>query len=622
MFGIFATLAEFERDLIHERTMAGLTAARARGRTGGRPRLMTRAKLKTAMAMMADRDNAACDIAGALGVSLSTIYAYVDSKGRPRPRARKLLGRPDIPERKGPVDHRGGAPAVPVSFLTEDQERRYGRFAGDPRPEQLARHFHLDDADHAFMAGHRGAHMRLGCAVQLGTVRFLGAFLEDPTDVPVRVVHCLAGQLGLAVDGHMAVYRASGWRWRHPVEIRAAYGYRAFDAPGVGFRLTRWLFALCWTGTDRPSVLFDRATVWLIAGKVLLPGATTLERLVARVRARASERLWRRLSVNVTPAQRLRLEALLVVPESGRRQSPLDRLRNGPVLTSGKELARTVRRLGEVQDLARDLPRTDRLPRSRVLALARFATASKAQAIMRLPGERRVATLLAFVRTLEASAQDDVLDLFDVVVTRIFADAKKREKEARLRSLRDLDPAALVLRGAGVPVLPILQRNGADTATDPAAIDARAPIIAVIDLLAAIAAARCRRRSRRRSRASTRWCGRPTGPTSTSWWRSHASVTRFLPALARTVRFGANPAGRSIMDAVDYLRVASRSSPARHPPTAFVPKAWMGDVVDERRGRPDGLDHVPRRAHAPNRAPPRPLRHACVSLCRPTDRAP
>src|SRR3954470_110176 len=103
VFGIFATLAEFERDLIQERTMAGLTAARARarGRTGGRPRLMTRAKLKNAMAMMADKDNAACDIAGALGVSLSTIYAYVDSKGRPRPRARKLLGART--SEKGPV---------------------------------------------------------------------------------------------------------------------------------------------------------------------------------------------------------------------------------------------------------------------------------------------------------------------------------------------------------------------------------------------------------------------------------------------------------------------------------------------------------------------------------------
>ena len=93
VFGIFATLAEFERDLIHERTMAGLAAARTRGRSGGRPRVMTRQKLKAAMALMADRDNAARDVATQLGVSVSTLYAYVDAKDRPRERATELLGK-------------------------------------------------------------------------------------------------------------------------------------------------------------------------------------------------------------------------------------------------------------------------------------------------------------------------------------------------------------------------------------------------------------------------------------------------------------------------------------------------------------------------------------------------
>jgi DNA invertase Pin-like site-specific DNA recombinase len=93
VFGIFATLSEFERDLIRERTMAGLAAARARGRAGGRPRLMTRAKLRMAMAMMADRSNAAAEVAEQLGLSTSTLYAYVDGEGRPKPRAVKLLGR-------------------------------------------------------------------------------------------------------------------------------------------------------------------------------------------------------------------------------------------------------------------------------------------------------------------------------------------------------------------------------------------------------------------------------------------------------------------------------------------------------------------------------------------------
>ena len=74
--------------------------------------------------------------------------------------------------------------------------------------------------------------------------------------------------------------------------------------------------------------------------------------------------------------QQKRLEALLVPPE-GARQTPLDRLRDGPVLQSTAELARAAMRLDEVRLFAAGLPHTERLPRTRVLAMARFATAAR-----------------------------------------------------------------------------------------------------------------------------------------------------------------------------------------------------------------------------------------------------
>lgn len=74
MFNIFASLAEFERDLIRERTNAGLQAARARGRTGGRPASLSPDKLHTAKRLYEQRDVTVTQIGEVLGVSRSTVY--------------------------------------------------------------------------------------------------------------------------------------------------------------------------------------------------------------------------------------------------------------------------------------------------------------------------------------------------------------------------------------------------------------------------------------------------------------------------------------------------------------------------------------------------------------------
>jgi hypothetical protein len=81
----------------------------------------------------------------------------------------------------------------------------------------------------------------------------------------------------------------------------------------------------------------------------------------------------------------------------------------------------------------------------RVHALARFAMTAKASAIQRLPQDRRLATLVAFATTLEAAAQDDALDLLDILITEIFSDATKAGEKARLRTIKDLDAAAMQL---------------------------------------------------------------------------------------------------------------------------------------------------------------------------------
>lgn len=91
VFHVFAALAEFERDLIRERTNAGLAAARARGRTGGRPSSLSADQVKTARRMYEQQEMTVAQIGDVLGVSRTTIYRALNRQGAPavprRPRS-------------------------------------------------------------------------------------------------------------------------------------------------------------------------------------------------------------------------------------------------------------------------------------------------------------------------------------------------------------------------------------------------------------------------------------------------------------------------------------------------------------------------------------------------------
>lgn len=92
MFAIFSGLAEFERELIRERTIAGLASARARGRVGGRKATMTAAKIRLAQAAMGQPETIVADLCKELKISRQTLYRHVSPDGVLRPDGTKVLG--------------------------------------------------------------------------------------------------------------------------------------------------------------------------------------------------------------------------------------------------------------------------------------------------------------------------------------------------------------------------------------------------------------------------------------------------------------------------------------------------------------------------------------------------
>lgn len=282
----------------------------------------------------------------------------------------------------------GYGAGVVVAEPRSEREAAYGRFVGTPSRAELERFFFLDDADKRLVAKRRGDRNRVGFALQLGTLRFLGLFLADPTHVPAAVVAYVAGQVGAedasCLDGYM---RRRATRFEHTAEIVAEYGYRDFASAEK--KLTQWLDDLVWTTGDGPTALFVGAVGWLRERLVLLPGLTTLRRLVGGVRDEVTQRLWDVLAALLTTRQARLLERLLIVADS--RISDLERLRTGPTTISGKSMVAALERVVELAGLGFGSLDLSGVPRRRVVEIARWGMAGKAPALRRHPRARRLA---------------------------------------------------------------------------------------------------------------------------------------------------------------------------------------------------------------------------------------
>ena len=445
---------------------------------------------------------------------------------------------------------------MPVEFLSDEQAARYGRYHQDPTPEQLSQFFYLSEADLLLIAERRRKHNKLGFAVQLCTLRYLGTFLANPVDVPSRVVATLAQQLGLkpeVLPGYLARFNT---RFTHQGLILAATGYRAFD-PVQAFRLIRWLYRQIAVSTLRPSVLFDLATAHLIGLKVVLPGVTTLARLIARVRERFNKTTYEALSQRLSDEQRLSLDALLVL-EDGERLTPFEVLRTPPTRISAPALLAALERVERIRAVGIAKVDLSDVPDARQAILARHAQTSWAQTLARMNEDRRLATLLVFVQTLERTATDDVLDLFDALLGSLLLKGEIRQRRDRLRTLKDLDQAALVLQDA----VRVLLDEGVPETGLRAAVYAR---LGEDRLREAVSTVQELATSEHHS-ATEALIG------------SYTTVRRFLPALLRVVTLDGTPGARPLLDAWTFLNAQETKGRGRpkwtDAPRGVVGKAW------------------------------------------------
>jgi hypothetical protein len=179
--------------------------------------------------------------------------------------------------------------------------------------------------------------------------------------------------------------------------------------------------------------------------------------------------------------------------------------------------------------------------------------------VARLPSARRLATLVAFVHGLEATAHDDALEVLELLLNELFGAAMQADKKARLRSLKDLDAAAITLAEACRFLLdPMLPDGELRTA-----VFARIPPPLLAEALGAVNAL--------------------TRPPDDVFYHElvarYRSVHRFLPTVLNHLRFGASPGGQPVVKALDYLRLKEMKQVDQDAPLAVVSKPWQRHVL-------------------------------------------
>ena len=460
-----------------------------------------------------------------------------------------------------------------------------GRFSRVPTLAELERFAFLTDTDRALTGKRRGEHNRLGFALQLVTVRLIGSFLEDPLDVPTAVVDFVAHQLEVADPSCLKHY--VGRRktpLEHQWELAREYGWRPFaDAEA---ELAVWIHDRVWSTGDGPAAVLEACVTWLREHRVLLPGPSTLDRLVARVHEDAEKELWDLLAALPTPPQAEQLVGLLSVPK-GATFSDLERLRRGPTTASAKSMLAALGRCKEINAFGLTCP--SMVPPRRLLQLARYGMAAKAPALRRHPRGRRLAVLVATLDHLRARAIDDALEVFDLLMTTdLLARARRESKEENLRRYPDVRRDAGRLAVAMEAVLQLMDSGSSVTAESIwRAIEQavpRADVRSAVAHLRQVAPAP-------KEDPDAEWRG--------SLVQRYPLVRSFLPSLLETVRFGAQVEARPLLDAVATLPGLMEARPtisipaghldARRIASDLVPAAWRRIVLPA--GRPEGTVH-------------------------------
>ena len=325
---------------------------------------------------------------------------------------------------------------MPSRFLTDKDREQLNNFPLTVEENELITHFFLSPTDHEQIAFQRGEANRLGFALLLCALRYIGFFPLDVQTAPSHIVSYLAEQLDCDPAAIREYGKRAQTRREHQQWVMTYLEFRWLQEHDEEV-LAAWLTQRA-LENERPSVLLQQATERLYKQRIVRPGITTLEELVTTVRQQADKETYRRLSTSLDKATRQNLDTLLQ-PDPTSGEIPLVWLRRPARGYSADDILELIAKLVMTQTWEINTWHLTYIPRARLQHLAQIARHSSNQALQRRAAYQRYPILMAFLADAREKLTDEILDLYDNRIAQGQRDAKIDFRDDRLQRSEALE---------------------------------------------------------------------------------------------------------------------------------------------------------------------------------------
>lgn len=431
--------------------------------------------------------------------------------------------------------------------------------------DELIRHYTFNETDLSVIRQRRGAANRLGFAVQLCYLRFPGTFLgvDEPPFPPL--LRMVAAQLKMPVESWSEYGQREQTRREHLVELQTVFGFKPFTMSH--YRQAVHTLTELALQTDKGIVLASALVENLRRQSIILPAMNAIERASAEAITRANRRIYAALTDSLLSPHRQRLDELLK-RKDGSKVTWLAWLRQSPAKPNSRHMLEHIERLKSWQAL--DLPAgiERQVHQNRLLKIAREGGQMTPADLAKFEVQRRYATLVALAIEGMATVTDEIIDLHDRIIGKLFNAAKNKHQQQFQASGKAINDKVRMYGRIGQALIEAKQSG-----SDPfAAIEAVMPW----DTFAA-------------SVTEAQTLARPADFDFLHHiGESYATLRRYAPQFLGVLKLRAAPAAKGVLDAIDMLRGMNSDSARKVPadaPTAFIKPRWAKLVLTD-----DGID--------------------------------